>query len=82
MMRNPYLCIVIVTGLGLAGTIGLAGIILLAYAGRPVPDSLTAVVAAALGSLSSFLVMPPRGSAGGGTEPTSAPTSAPKEIRA
>jgi hypothetical protein len=53
-----------VAALGTAGLVGLCGIILLAYGGRPVPESLIAVVSASLGALSSFLVMPPRGSVG------------------
>ena len=63
-MRNPYLCLTIVLVLGAGGILGLAGIILIAYAGHDVPQALIAIVSAAFGSLASFLVMPPRGSVG------------------
>jgi hypothetical protein len=64
MPRNPYLCLTIVIILGLVSFGGLAGIFALAFAGRPVPESLIAITSGAAGSLGSFLVMPPRGSVG------------------
>lgn len=65
-MRNPYLCLAIVTMLGLAGLLCGIGIILLPLYGKPVPESLPVLAGGVLGSLSSFLVAPPRGSAGAG----------------
>jgi len=63
-MRNPYLCLAIAAMLGVVGLVGLGGTVFLAYCQRPIPESLVAVTSGAVGSLSSFLVMPPRGSAG------------------
>lgn len=63
-LRNPYLCLVIVTSLGLCCVLGVFGIVFLAHAGKVPPDSLVAIVSGAVGSLSSFLATPPRGSVG------------------
>lgn len=63
-MRNPYLCIMIVCFLGMGAVGGMVGLIVLAYSGKPPPESLVAAVALCFGSLSSFLVSPPRGSIG------------------
>ena len=65
-IRNPYLCILLVAMLGLIALGGLAGIIGLAACGKPVPESLIAIASGASGGLGSFLVMPPKGSVGGG----------------
>lgn len=67
-MRNPYLCLVIVGSLGLCSLVGVVGMFALAYAGRAVPGEAIAIVAGAVGSLSSFLTRPPKGSAGTGAE--------------
>lgn len=63
-MRNPYLCLVIVTFLGLSALAGIAVIGVLAGSGREVPQSIVAVVGGGMGALGSFLVQPPKGSAG------------------
>ena len=62
--RNPYLCLTIVVILGTCLIIGMSGIVYLGTHHLEVPPSLTALTAAAFGSLSSFLVSPPRGSVG------------------
>jgi hypothetical protein len=64
--RNPYLCLTIVLTLGITMLVGLGGIIMLTFADKEPPASLVAVVSGAAGSLSSFLVSVPRGSAGWG----------------
>ena len=64
MPRNPYLCLTIVLTLGLTMLLGLGGVILLTFAGKEPPSSLVAVISGCAGSLSSFLVSVPRGSAG------------------
>lgn len=63
--RNPYLCLTIVVALAVAGLVGLVGMMGLTYAGREVPQAAVAIVSGAFGSLASFLVSVPRGSAGG-----------------
>jgi hypothetical protein len=65
-MRNPYLCVLIVTALGLCGIVGMVGVILMGLYGKEPPGSVVAIVSGCIGSLSSFLVMPPRGSVGAG----------------
>lgn len=67
--RNPYLCLVLVAFLGLAGLLGIGGIIFLAGQGITPPESLVAVSGGALGALSAFLTNVPRGSAGGDQHP-------------
>ena len=44
--------------------LGLGGVILLTFAGKEPPSSLVAVISGCAGSLSSFLVSVPCGSAG------------------
>lgn len=63
-MRSPWLCLSIVLILGLVCLSGVAGMIWLAAIGKVMPESLIAIVAGSAGSLSSFLVMPPKNSVG------------------
>lgn len=65
-MRNPWLCLTIVGFIGLGGIIGGVGMVLLAVYGKDIPPALAMLTAATFGSLSSFLVQPPRGSVGTG----------------
>lgn len=64
--RNPYLCIVIISVLGAVAILGVAGGILCSIYGTTLPEFVPYAVASCVGALSSFLVMPPRGSAGAG----------------
>jgi hypothetical protein len=66
-IRNPWLCIIILSALSAVTILGVLGLILLAFYGRPAPESLVATVSTAIGSMASFLVMPPRGSVGTGS---------------
>lgn len=63
--RNPYLCLAIVVSMAVCLNVGMIGILLMGYAGKEPPTSAVALVSTAIGSLSSFLVSVPRGSAGG-----------------
>ena len=65
-MRNPWLCITIVATLGLTLLVGVVGMVVLSAYGKTVPGELTATIGTCVGALSSFLVMPPRGSIGTG----------------
>jgi hypothetical protein len=62
--RNPYICLAIIATLGTTLLIGTIGIIVLSFYGREPPQALVGIVGIAAGSLSSFLVSVPRGSAG------------------
>lgn len=63
-MRNPWLCISIIGGLiaGLILAVNWVGV--LALHGIEIPPVLPYLTIGILGSLSSFLVQPPRGSVG------------------
>lgn len=63
-MRNPWLCILIVAFLGLGAVGGTFGLVYLSLNDKDVPGSLVSVMSLCYGSLSSFLVAPPRGSIG------------------
>lgn len=63
-MRNPWLCIVIVSIVGLGALTGTIGLVLLALYKVETPQALVATVSLCYGSLASFLVTPPRGSVG------------------
>lgn len=54
--------------LGAGAITGTVGLINLASSGKDAPGSLIAIVSACYGNLASFLVMPPRGSAGAGDQ--------------
>jgi hypothetical protein len=72
--RNPYVCLTIVLGLISIAALGTSGLIAAAMTNKPVPESLIAIVSACIGSLSSFLVVIPRGSTGNGhTNPQEQP---------
>lgn len=62
--RNPYLCLTIVGMLGGVMLLGMLGIVILSAMGKEPPASLVALASGAAGSLGSFLVSVPRGSAG------------------
>jgi RsiW-degrading membrane proteinase PrsW (M82 family) len=55
----PVLRFLVIVGLVLICVMGVCGFIILAANGRDIPPALIAVVSAALGSLSSFLVSVP-----------------------
>lgn len=65
--RNPWVCILIISILGLVAIGGTVGMVLLPIYGKPVAGELNVLVGGALGSLSSFLVQVPRGSVGAPT---------------
>lgn len=67
--RNPFICLAIVVTIGVTLLIGVAGMVLLSVNRIDVPASLVAIISTAIGSLSSFLVSVPRGSAGIGDPP-------------
>jgi hypothetical protein len=73
LVRNPYLCLLIVGVLGSVAISGTLGMIFMPFVlggdVRP-PESLVAVTSGAMGALASFLTQVPRGSvaAPGGNE--------------
>lgn len=55
--RNPYLCVVIVAALTMIGSIATVGLVLASLWRVPVPESLVAVAATAVGALAGSLAV-------------------------
>lgn len=68
--RNPWLCLGIIGALALISLLSLVGVVLCALSGKETQmaaGAMTALISigsGAVGSISSFLVMPPKGSVG------------------
>lgn len=63
-MRSPWLCLTIVGFMGSGALLGTVGLVWLAANHIEAPQALVAAVSICYGSLSSFLVQPPKGSVG------------------
>jgi hypothetical protein len=64
MQRNPYLCLVIVSCIGLVAAIGMLGLIVESIVDHGASPAVVAIVSTCVGSLASFLVQVPGKSAG------------------
>ena len=62
--HNPYICLLVVGLIGAIAILGTGGIMVASMYQRDVPQALVAIVSTCLGSLASFLVSLPRGTAG------------------
>lgn len=63
---SPYLCLTIVGTLGLVSFLCVVGLIVADWHGHQASPALVSVIGTCVGSLASFLVSVPRGSAGVG----------------
>lgn len=63
-VRNPWLCVIIVSALSFSGVLGISGYFVLGVLGKPIPEALVGVIGMCIGSLASFLVHPPPNSVG------------------
>lgn len=63
-MRNPWLCVIIVSALSAGSMIGILGCFVLSLYGKPASEALVSMVGTCVGSLASFLVHPPPNSVG------------------
>jgi hypothetical protein len=64
MPRNPYLCLVIVSCIGLVAALGMLGLIVEDILTHSASPAVVAIVSTCVGSLASFLVQVPARSVG------------------